>query len=47
MAIWHDPKLPRAAWPAGNGGDAIQVGTVEYDFTNPLATTGQRFEEVR
>ncbi len=38
MAIWVDPKLPRASWPeaARIGGDAIRKGAVEYDFTNPL-----------
>jgi hypothetical protein len=36
MAIWADPKLPQSLQPAHSGGDAVQVGSVEYDFTNPL-----------
>jgi hypothetical protein len=36
MAIWADPKLPESLQPAHSGGDAVQVGPVEYDFTNPL-----------
>jgi hypothetical protein len=36
LAIWADPKLPEPLQPAHSGGDALQVGPVEYDFTNPL-----------
>jgi hypothetical protein len=36
MAIWSDPKLPESLQPAHSGGDAVRVGPVEYDFTNPL-----------
>ena len=35
-AIWADPKLPDSLQPAHSGGDAGQVGPVEYDFTNPV-----------
>ncbi len=38
MAIWVDPKLPEAQRPAGIGGDAIREGSIEYDFTNSIAT---------
>lgn len=34
MAIWVDPALPETGRPAGNGGDAVAAGAVEYDFTN-------------
>jgi len=36
MAIWHDPSLPKARQPAGPGGDVVRVGSVQYDFTNPV-----------
>jgi len=36
LAIWADPKLPEPLQPAHSGGDAVWVGPVEYDFTNPL-----------
>jgi hypothetical protein len=36
LAIWADPKLPETLQPAHSGGDAVWVGPVEYDFTNPL-----------
>jgi hypothetical protein len=36
LAIWADPKLPEARRPAHSGGDAVWVGPVEYDFTNPV-----------
>jgi hypothetical protein len=36
MAIWADPNLPESLQPAHSGGDAVRVGPVEYDFTNPL-----------
>ena len=36
LAIWADPKLPESLQPAHSGGDAVQVGPVEYDFTNPV-----------
>jgi len=36
LAIWADPRLPEALQPAHSGGDAVRVGPVEYDFTNPL-----------
>lgn len=36
LAIWADPKLPGSHQPAHSGGDAVWVGPVEYDFTNPL-----------
>jgi hypothetical protein len=36
MAIWSDPKLPQSLQPALSGGDAVQAGSVEFDFTNPL-----------
>jgi hypothetical protein len=36
MAIWSDPKLPQSLQPAHSGGDAVKVGPVEFDFTNPL-----------
>jgi len=40
MAIWTDPALPESRRPAGPGGDAVEAGPVEYDFTNPLSATG-------
>jgi len=36
MAIWADPKLPEPLRPAHSGGDAVQVGPTEYDFTNAV-----------
>jgi len=36
MAIWADPRLPEQLQPAHSGGDAVRVGAVEYDFTNPV-----------
>lgn len=36
MAIWADSELPESLKPAHSGGDAVRVGPVEYDFTNPL-----------
>lgn len=38
MAIWIDPTLPEVLWPeaARIGEDGVKIGTVEYDFTNPL-----------
>jgi hypothetical protein len=36
LAIWADPRLPEALQPAHSGGDAVRLGSVEYDFTNPL-----------
>jgi hypothetical protein len=36
LAIWADPKLPEPLQPAHSGGDAVRVGPVEYDFTNPV-----------
>ena len=36
LAIWADPKLPESLQPAHSGGDAVRVGPVEYDFTNPV-----------
>ncbi|MEO0086436.1 MAG: hypothetical protein ABIK37_07390 [candidate division WOR-3 bacterium] len=36
MAIWHDPSLPESRQPAGPGGDVVRVGSVQYDFTNPI-----------
>lgn len=39
MAIWTDPTLHESLRPAGNGGDALKAGAVEYDFTNPVKTT--------
>jgi hypothetical protein len=36
LAIWADPKLPESFQPARSGGDAVKVGSVEYDFTNPV-----------
>ena len=36
LGIWTDPRLPKALQPAHSGGDAVWVGPVEYDFTNPL-----------
>ena len=36
LAIWADPKLPQQLQPAHSGGDAVRVGPVEYDFTNPV-----------
>ncbi len=46
MAIWTDPKLPKGLRPAGIGGDAVKQGTVEYDFTNPVAPV-ERERQVR
>ncbi len=40
MAIWSDPRLPEALQPAHAGGDAVKVGPVEYDFTNPAFGPG-------
>ncbi len=42
MAVWVDPKLPRKSLPSAAriGGDAIQKGAVEYDFTNPVNKEG-------
>ena len=40
MAIWADPKLPESVQPAHSGGDAVKVGSVEYDFTNPVLGSG-------
>lgn len=34
MAIWVDPSLAGSRRPAGVGGDAVEDGAVEYDFTN-------------
>ena len=34
MAIWADPALDDTRRPAGIGGDAVEEGAVEYDFTN-------------
>ncbi len=43
MAIWHDPSLPKAQQSAGPGGDVVRVGSVQYDFTNPVGRkTGNR-----
>jgi hypothetical protein len=42
MAIWADPKLPKSLQPAHSGGDAVWVGPVEYDFTNPLLSQQSR-----
>ena len=39
LAIWADPKLPGPLQPAHSGGDAVRVGPVEYDFTNPLTAS--------
>lgn len=39
MAIWIDPTLHESLRPAGNGGDALKAGAVEYDFTNPVVTS--------
>jgi len=36
MAIWVDPRLPEPLQPARSGGDAVRVGPVEFDFTNPV-----------
>jgi hypothetical protein len=36
MAIWADPELPESLQPAHSGGDAVRIGSVEFDFTNPL-----------
>jgi len=36
LAIWADPKLPGPLQPARSGGDAVRVGAVEYDFSNPV-----------
>lgn len=36
LAIWADPRLPEPLQPAHSGGDAVRVGPVEYDFTNPV-----------
>jgi hypothetical protein len=41
MAIWADSRLPKDLVPAHSGGDAVWVGDVEYDLTNPvLAASG-------
>lgn len=40
LAIWADPKLPELLQPARSGGDAVKVGSVEYDFTNPVLEPG-------
>ena len=40
LAIWADPKLPEPLQPARSGGDAVKVGSVEYDFTNPVFGSG-------
>ncbi len=37
MAIWTDPSVEPARRPSGIGGDAVEDGPVEYDFTNNLA----------
>jgi hypothetical protein len=44
LAIWADPDLPERLQPAHSGGDAVRVGPVEYDFTNPLreSSTAER-----
>jgi hypothetical protein len=39
MAIWSDPELPQTLQPAHSGGDAVRVGSIEYDFTNPLLSS--------
>jgi hypothetical protein len=36
LAIWADPNLPERLQPVRSGGDAVRVGPIEYDFTNPL-----------
>ncbi|MEO0073579.1 MAG: hypothetical protein ABIK43_02805 [candidate division WOR-3 bacterium] len=38
MAVWVDPRLPAQRVPdaARLGGDAVSIGTVQYDFTNPV-----------
>ncbi len=38
MAIYVDPLVPKRRIPeaAVIGGDAVRVGAVEYDFTNPV-----------
>jgi len=36
LAIWADPSLPERLQPVRSGGDAVRVGPIEYDFTNPL-----------
>jgi len=36
MAIWTDPGLPEPLQPVRSGGDAVRVGPIVYDFTNPL-----------
>ena len=40
LAIWADPNLPERLQPVRSGGDAIQIGPIEYDFTNPLRESG-------
>jgi hypothetical protein len=42
MAIWHDPALPGSLRPAGPGGDVVRIGSVQYDFTNPVLTADRR-----
>lgn len=44
MAIWIDPTLPEVFWPeaARIGGDAVKIGAVEYDFTNPLNSSNKK-----
>jgi hypothetical protein len=37
LAIWADSTLPKMLQPARSGGDAVAVGPIEYDFTNPTS----------
>ncbi|MBM3330292.1 hypothetical protein FJY68_00395 [candidate division WOR-3 bacterium] len=41
LGIWADPQLPELLKPARSGGDAVRVGPVEYDFTNPVSLNQQ------
>jgi hypothetical protein len=47
MAIWADPALPEARQPSGIGGDAVHIGPVEYDFTNPVVPLADSMAEPR
>jgi len=43
MAVYVDPRLPATQLPdaARLGGDAVKIGAITYDFTNPVTAGGE------
>ncbi len=43
MAVYVDPRLPATQLPdaARLGGDAVKVGAITYDFSNPITAVGE------